>query len=83
MSDLRLERIFGRKDLLVSLDECRERVLNGELDLVSIIEIGSDGNHRFNTSWVDDMQFRWSRLVAALDDLRHQLLVDGLPDELK
>lgn len=77
-----LELRYGRKDLLTTLDETREKIIAGELDAIAIIAITKDGQHEFNTSWIDDMPFYWARIVAAVHDFEFHLHHDGLEDQL-
>lgn len=70
--------IYGPGDLLSSLDECRKRIVNGEIEGIVILELDKDGNHFFRTTWIDDMTMRWARFLAIATDYVYHLQRDGL-----
>lgn len=82
MIDLELK--YGRKDLLTTLDEARERVIAGKVEAIVLIDFrDSDDTHGESVSWKDDMLHPWARVVAALGSMLARLHAEGLEDQMK
>ncbi len=81
----RLELKFGRRDLLETLDEARERVAAGKTEGILAIELFDDDDKSIKRefAWKDDMDYRWCRFTAAVGSVLHELNENGLEDDLK
>jgi hypothetical protein len=72
---------YGRGDLVEMLDDLRERVLRGEIDILSVAFTGSDNSILHATRWVNDTPLPWARAVSAVSSLHFDLMSRGLTKE--
>jgi hypothetical protein len=60
------------------LEEVKQKILRGEIDILSVSFSGPDNACLHGTAWKDDAPFPWARAVACTASLNDHLMKNGL-----
>lgn len=69
---------YGAGDLLEMLEEVRQKILAGEIDLLMVGFSGPENTCLHGTAWKDDALVPWARSVAIAASMQDHLMKNGL-----